>query len=242
MKQPHQDQSSWFRCWPLAAGRSNMLPPSQPQIGRFCCLRRRVEDLPGRCRHVAMFAYCWPRLRSRLAPNRVKRSSGRLRRRPESGGQVRAVVVPEDDKYPEHDERDRGQTAHSLIFVTHGGRPPRISGAKRSARSCRSRLTDERMRVSSAVTDTTSVSRSVLSQPGSSAKAGQEHHQPGRTGRALRPRRARSRGPGGTDLRGGRLGCRRSWGPATGDYPWVVRRVRQRMALAVALRALCRNR
>ena len=183
-----------------------MLPPSQPQIGRFCCLRRRVEDLPGRCRHVAMFAYSWPRLRSRLAPNRVKRSSGRLRRRPESGGRVRAVVVPEGDKDPEHDERDRGQTAHSLIFVTHGGRPPRSGGAKRSARSCRSRLTDERMRVSSAVTDTTSVSRCVLSQLGSSAKAGQEHHEPDRNSsnwaRSLRPRRARSRGPGGTDLRG----------------------------------------
>ena len=38
-------------------------------------------------------------------------------------GQVRVVVVLGGDEYPEHDLRDRGQTAHSLIFVAHAGGP-----------------------------------------------------------------------------------------------------------------------
>jgi hypothetical protein len=53
------------------------------------------------------------------------------------------------DEYPERDVRGRGQTAHSLIFVAHGGAPPRVSGAKSAARSRQIRLTSDRMTVSS---------------------------------------------------------------------------------------------
>jgi hypothetical protein len=38
-------------------------------------------------------------------------------------GQVRVVVVLGGDEYPEHDLRDRGQTAHSLIFGADAGGP-----------------------------------------------------------------------------------------------------------------------
>lgn len=48
------------------------------------------------------------------------------------------------DEYPEHDVRDRGQAAHSLIFVAHRSFPP-VSGARRAARSCQIRLTGDRM-------------------------------------------------------------------------------------------------
>ena len=58
-------------------------------------------------------------------------------------GQVGVVVVLGGDEYPEHDVRDRGQTAHSLIFVAHGAAPPRVSGAKSAARSCQIRLTND---------------------------------------------------------------------------------------------------
>ena len=55
---------------------------------------------------------------------RPKRSSDDCRDDLGDSGQVGVVGVLGGDKYPEHDVCDRGQTAHSLIFVADGGAPP----------------------------------------------------------------------------------------------------------------------
>ena len=79
---------------------------------------------------------------------RPKRRRDQRRDDLRDSSQVGVVVVLGGDEYPEHDVRNRGQTAHSLIFVAHRGTPPPRSAVRGVPRGHRQiRLTGDRMTV-----------------------------------------------------------------------------------------------